>query len=948
MEFVQNDLCFEVINESEKTVKVKGTQALVDAEPRDIIVPATVKNNDVEYTVVAVGGTFSFQGNKKYWKEDSRRSEGGLWMDNVGTHSVRGFAYTKIKSITLPDTLTSICDYAFEMCKQLVAITIPCTVKMVGKNNDIWRYRCGCSTIRIQAKSIEEYCNCDINKLLRESGYNIASHLIINGEEVTNIVLPDTITNIPDDAFYNCRNITSITISNSVTSIGVEAFRDCIGLTSITIPNSITSIGERAFPGCTGLTSITIPNSGTSIGNSAFRGCSKLISITIPNSITSIGESAFYECKSLRFITIPKSVTSIGCRAFNDCYNLMSITVLPEDIMIGNEVFKYTQWWNNQPDGFVYLGKILLGYKGSRLDVQSAVDVKEGTTSIAANAFYGCTNMPAVNLPKSLKCIGGNAFSYCKMLTSISIPSSIIRIGNYIFSTNDKLTSLILTADSIEEYCKSGINEQLEKSYTGSRILKIKDEEVTEVVISDTVTSILPYAFTRIPGITSVKIPDSVTSIGERAFYQSTKLETLTLPSGIVTISKEAFCACSGLTSITIPNSVTTIEDSAFKNCKALTSITIPDSVTTIGAYALKDCDTLTSITIPYSVTTIGKGALGGCDKLDTIIIENTPENITFDFANNSDDNWISKVQFVGQPENVEQLKAAAAARVASAAQKAALKEAAAPAETPTAEPVPAPATPVAAQPAETPKPAAPTINLETLIAAALVDGIVTDKERSILCKKVKETGGDVDEFELLLDARIYEAQQKNNTIVEVTQTAPKEEPKTETPKEIVNQSAIPTIEQKKQDELTISNIATPKQPKSVSPTTTQTRNRDKANYVFNGKVYTKKVQLVQDLVLHHLSLHPDLTHEQLKKDFQVQKNMDVMFMSYEMYLSTLAEKGIVYFFESKTEEDTIALQDAKILISSNWPTMVGGKPSVFAKLLDKAKELGYEITVQD
>ncbi len=635
MEFVQNDLCFEVINESEKTVKVKGTQALVDAEPRDIIVPATVKNNDVEYTVVAVGGIFSFQGNKKYWKEDSRRSGGGLWMDNVGTHSVRGFAYTKIKSITLPDTLTSICDYAFEMCKQLVAITIPCTVKMVGKNYDNWsHYCCGCYTIRIQAKSIEEYCNCDINKLLRTSGYNMVSHLIINGEEVTNIVLPDTITNIPDDAFYNCRNITSITIPNSVTSIGSDAFSSCSSLTSITIPNSITSIGSRAFSGCTGLTSITIPN-----------------------SITSIGESAFYECKSLRFITIPKGVTSIGYRAFYSCSNLMSITVLPEDIMIGSEAFEYTQWRRNQPDGLVYLGKILLGYKGRPSEVQSAVDVKEGTTSIAANAFYNCSNMPAVNLPKSLKCIGKSAFKGCKMLTSISIPSGITRIGVYIFSS-DYLKTLIFTADSIEEYCKSCINEQLEKSYTGSRILKIKDEEVTELVIPDTVTSILPYAFARIPSITSVKIPNSVTSIGERAFYQSTKLETLTLPSGVVTISKEAFYDCSGLTSITIPNSVTTIEDSAFKNCKALTSISIPDSVTTMGAYALKDCDTLTSITIPYSVTTIGKGALGGCDKLDTIIIENTPDNITFDFANNSDDQWISKVQFVGQPENVEQLKA--------------------------------------------------------------------------------------------------------------------------------------------------------------------------------------------------------------------------------------------------------------------------------------------------
>ena len=588
------------------------------------------------------------------------------------------------------------------------------------------------------------------------------------------VTIPNSVTSIDAAAFRDCTGLTSITIPNSVTSIDAAAFSGCTGLTSITIPNSITSIGERAFYECKSLRFITIPNSITSIGSNAFYSCSELTSITIPDSVTSIGYNAFYECKSLRFITIPKSVTSIGGKAFYSCSNLMSITVLPEDVMIGNEVFYGTQWWKNQPDGFVYLGKILLGYKGRTSDVQSAVDVKEGTTSIATYAFDYC-NMPAVNLPKSLKCIGGNAFRDCEKLTSISIPSSITRIGDNIFLTEcrtSNLQTLILTVDSIEEYCKSGINEQLEKSYTGSRILKIKDEEVTEVVIPDTVTSILPYAFARIPSITSVKIPDSVTNIGERAFYQSTKLEILTLPSGIITISKEAFYDCSGLTSITIPNSVTTIEDSAFKNCKALTSITIPDSVTTIGAYALKDCDTLTSITIPYSVTTIGKGALGGCDKLDTIIIENTPENITFDFANNSDDNWICKVQFVGQPENVEQLKAAAAARVASVPQKAAPKETATPAETPTAEPAPAPATPVAAQPAETPKPAAPTINLETLIAAALVDSIVTDKERAILCKKVKEVGGDVDEFEMLLDARIYEAHQKNQPA-----PAPKAEP---------------------------------------------------------------------------------------------------------------------------------------------------------------------------
>ena len=121
-------------------------------------------------------------------------------------------------------------------------------------------------------------------------------------------------------------------------------------------------------------------------------------------------------------------------------------------------------------------------------------------------------------------------------------------------------------------------------------------------------------------------------------------------------------------------------------------------------------------------------------------------------------------------------------------------------------------------------------------------------------------------------------------------------------------------------------------------------RNRDTSNYKFNGNVYTKKVQLVHDLVLHHLNLHPNLTHEQLKKDFFVQKNMDVMFMPYDMYLSIKAEKGIVYFYGDKTLDDTIALSDTKILISSNWPTTNNGKPAVFMNLLSKAKELGYLI----
>ncbi len=122
--------------------------------------------------------------------------------------------------------------------------------------------------------------------------------------------------------------------------------------------------------------------------------------------------------------------------------------------------------------------------------------------------------------------------------------------------------------------------------------------------------------------------------------------------------------------------------------------------------------------------------------------------------------------------------------------------------------------------------------------------------------------------------------------------------------------------------------------------------NRDLSSYKFNGKVYDKKVKLVHDLVLYHIEQHPGLTHEQLKEDFKVQRNMDVVFMSFERYETTMQEKGKVDFFpKAATIDDTIQLADANILICSNWPTTSQGRPAQFTKLLEVAKKLGYDIT---
>ena len=158
------------------------------------------------------------------------------------------------KNTTIPNSVTSIGDNAFNGCSGLTSVTIPNSVTSIGN----WAFA-SCSGL-------------------------------------TSVTIPNSVNSIGYSAFQGCSGLTSVTIPNSVTAIGNSAFNSCKGLTSVTIPNSVNSIGFEAFKGCSGLTSVTIPNSVTSIGNSAFYHCSGLTSVTIGNSVTSIGEYAFWGC----------------------------------------------------------------------------------------------------------------------------------------------------------------------------------------------------------------------------------------------------------------------------------------------------------------------------------------------------------------------------------------------------------------------------------------------------------------------------------------------------------------------------------------------------------------------------------------------------------------------------------------------------------------------------
>ena len=240
--------------------------------------------------------------------------------------SIEDWAFSRcpgLTSVIISNSVTRIGSGAFYYCRGLTSVTIPNSVTSIG---DYAFYDCrGLKKVIVQ--DIAAWCGISFDGNYTNP-LSYAHHLYSDETtEITNLIIPNSVTSIGESTFEGCSGLTSVTIPNSVTSIGIYAFFDCSGLTSITIPNSVTSIRRYAFYGCSGLTSVIIPNSVTSIGERAFEGCSGLTSVTIPNSVTSIGNYAFEGCTGLTSVTIPNSVTSIEAGAFKNCSGLTSVNI---------------------------------------------------------------------------------------------------------------------------------------------------------------------------------------------------------------------------------------------------------------------------------------------------------------------------------------------------------------------------------------------------------------------------------------------------------------------------------------------------------------------------------------------------------------------------------------------------------------------------------------------
>lgn len=588
------------------------------------------------------------------------------------------FFNTGITSLTVPSSVTSLANTAFNDCH---ALTTLC-----------WDATSSCSFGANNHQSPFDNCSHLATVTFGEHATYIHDYLLYDISALSSVTIANTVVTIGQYAFANefagKASLTSITFEDNPTlaTISAHAFENCSYLTSITIPASVATIGESAFEACYRVATLTFASGSQActIATHAFAVCATLASIVIPDRVTYIGEGAFINCFSLTSITLPFTGSN-GTNQENEpthFYHIFkgfrsSTTGFSLPDTYASKYIDSVQYY--YPTGLITVEITSRIYEKSFYQVTTIKNVTLGSaiTTIPSYAFSGTTALERINSTDTdpthkevnltgIVSIKAHAFSGCSQVNMLTLSNSITEIKPE--SLGFANVTELYVPDSMATYeagyltgldglVTLNIPQIVSTSVTtasASTLFGVLFEDISTLNSGGVVQSYDTYpgnlydghsvrynipstlrtvtvrggnflfgTFSGCSQLTSINITLSQesTALADYLFYECSGLTSFTIPNNITSIGNRTFGRCYGLANVTFGTGLVSIGQDAFENCNSITSIDLDNgALTTIGICAFGGTG-ITSLTIPNRITSIGEFAFSDCDELSSVSI---------------------------------------------------------------------------------------------------------------------------------------------------------------------------------------------------------------------------------------------------------------------------------------------------------------------------------------
>lgn len=452
----------------------------------DFTVPATVTSRGVEYKVVEIGRNC---------------------FDGCG----------ELTSVTMPEGLLAINDYAFRKCNKLTTVKVP-------------------ESVVYFAQGMFNQCALLEKVDLSSKTTRVENITFQKCPKLNEVILPAGVEYVGASCFSDCPELTEVKNADKLKVIMSGAFKNTPKL-NLVLPTGLTTLENSSFTG-SGVTIGEWPAKIDAVLASTFQNCNNLKNVVLPKKLRLIGSSAFNGCKSLESITMPDSVDEpLGSMAFSNCSALKK--------------FKFPRNIKVIPMNFLMNDTSLV-----------EMDIPDCVEELHNYAISGLYNIPEIKLPKNLKKIAQGAMRYNRKIKTIEFPEGVELIGG-----------MVLQGCTSLETAKLSNKIELLNSFTFRDCNSLKRVECI-----DSITTLANDAFENCTSLEEFTVPKKVKAIWAKAFLGCSSLKKITLPEGLDSIAKNAFQNCSTMNQIIFPASLQYIKDEAFKGCSGFGSVIVKGS----------------------------------------------------------------------------------------------------------------------------------------------------------------------------------------------------------------------------------------------------------------------------------------------------------------------------------------------------------------------------------